>query len=427
MEPFAAVLAILQLSQVPYEATRLRGDTNRHGQAGSGPSELPVIGAPLHGSFNILFPIDFPDGARWLVKVPADGTAEEWDSLSADALTSEAMTMRLIRQHTSIPVPEVYGFSATHDNPLKCPHIFLSFIPGISLQDLWFSRDVSETNRHLYRTRILEQIAAAMTQLGQFSFRLGGRILFKDGLPTGIGPCRESYDDEGFEAGPFKNSREFYTCVMDRYPSDSLDRDPRTLAVLIGQEKLLRLFIDCITQLVAEDDTFVLTHPDFGLQNFIVSPEGDLVGVIDWEDVTVWPKSLGNMRYPSWLTRDWDPVMYGYEDGELLPNVEREDSPATLALYREVYRKALDRISKVHGFETSVTLITENIAIASKNRGFRYGILKKIVQEIAAIVELPADIGVYDICLELGGDKLEAELQDALCSGFTMLLRHESL
>jgi hypothetical protein len=196
---------------------------------------------------------------------------------------------------------------------------------------------------------------------------------------------------------------------------------------LVGEEKLLRLFIDCITQVEAEQDLFVLTHPDFSLQNFIVLPEGDLVGVIDWEDVTVWPKSLGNTRYPSWLTRDWDPAMYGYQDGELLPNVEREDSPATLALYRKVYREALGRISKVPGFETSGTLITENIAIASKNRGVRYSILRKIVQEIAAIVELPADIGVYDICLELGGDKLEAELKDALCTGFTMLLRQESL
>ena len=43
--------------------------------------------------------------------------------------------MQLIHQRTSIPVPEVFGFSETLDKPLHCPHIWLSFIPGVSLYD----------------------------------------------------------------------------------------------------------------------------------------------------------------------------------------------------------------------------------------------------------------------------------------------------
>ncbi|KAH7304985.1 kinase-like domain-containing protein [Stachybotrys elegans] len=425
LEDFAAVLAVLQLGQIPVEAARLRDEANRSGQCRN---ELPIVGKPLHGSFNILYPIDFSDGTRWLVKIPMDGVSEEWDESSAAALASEAMTMRLIKQHTSIPVPEIYSFSSTLDNPLACPHIFMSFIPGMPLQELWFNPDLSESELHLSRTQVLEEIAAAMVQLDRFSFPLGGQILFNGGQPVGVGPCREGHDEQGFEAGPFKTSRDFYTCIMDKHPAASLDRDPHTLSLLIGQERLLRLFIDCIAEMdFSQDNGFVLTHPDFDLQNFIVSTDGHLMGVIDWDDVGVWPKSLGNRRYPGWLTRDWDPALYGYADGDTPPDGQREDPPATLALCRKAYREAMSRISQSGTLETSVTLITENISIAAKDTGFRYPILRKIVQEIALTVETPSDIEAYDVCLDLGKDMLDNGLRETLRKGFIKLLHDESL
>ncbi|KAK4134200.1 hypothetical protein BT67DRAFT_442102 [Trichocladium antarcticum] len=131
--------------------------------------------------------------------------------------------MQLMQERTSIPAPDVFGFCPTLDNPLRCPHIWLSFIPGISLYDFWFAK----------------------------------------------------------------------------------------------------------------------THPDFDIQNLLVSREGDLVGIIDWDGVGAWPKSLGNLRYPGWLTRDWNPGMYGYgSDGVHDPEM-REDSPQTLARYRNVYQDAI--------------------------------------------------------------------------------------
>jgi RIO-like serine/threonine protein kinase len=68
---------------------------------------------------------------------------------------------------------------------------------------------------------------------------------------------------------------------------------------------LLGLFIDLIPILPAGEDAFVLIHPDLDSQNVIVSENGELLGHIDWDGVAAWPKSLGNTRYPSWLTRDW--------------------------------------------------------------------------------------------------------------------------
>jgi hypothetical protein len=405
-----------------------------------------------------LFPVDFSDGARWLLKVPINGTPEHWDETSASALISEALTMKLIRRRTSVPLPEVFDFCASLNNPLHCPYIWLSFISGISLYDLWYDKPpaISEDEHHRRRIRALEDIAIAMVQLDQFSFPLGGRILFNDnGKPIGIGPAREAdlkamsdrrmedipdYMPVYVERGPFKTAREFYSRFIRG--DDSLS------PFLLGQKRLLTVFIDCIVDFFRHDEkSFVLVHPDFGLQNCIVSPGGELLGIIDWDGVAAWPSSLGNQRYPGWLTRDWDPGMYGYgSDGVLRHPDMREDSPEVLAKYRKVYRNTMRRIltdvqveedvgvaaaeAETETYATSATLITENIDIAARGIGAG-NILNKIVKKVVALVGVPGDLDpempYTDLCRKGGEDLLKEETRIAFRTGFQMLLGDKTL
>jgi hypothetical protein len=146
LDQFRPVLAVLQLSKVPAYAASIREKADS--QAGSAPVEIPVVGSPRHGSFHILFPIDFSDGTRWLLKVPINGTPDKWNKRTANALRSEALTMRLIRRRTTIPIPEVFDFGLTSDNRLKCPYLLLSCIPGVPLQSLWFDMSLSKDERY---------------------------------------------------------------------------------------------------------------------------------------------------------------------------------------------------------------------------------------------------------------------------------------
>jgi hypothetical protein len=57
---------------------------------------------------------------------------------------------------------------------------------------------------------------------------------------------------------------------------------------------------------------FVLAHTDLNFQNILVDGEGNVTGIIDWDDMLVGPRQSGCCQYPSWITRDWDPKMYGY-------------------------------------------------------------------------------------------------------------------
>lgn len=57
-----------------------------------------------------------------------------------------------------------------------------------------------------------------------------------------------------------------------------------------------------------------------------------------------WGRNVGNERYPSWLTRDWDPTMYGY--GAEIAGADAgyiENSPEELARYRAMYLQFMEQ------------------------------------------------------------------------------------
>jgi hypothetical protein len=66
-----------------------------------------VVGnAPMCGSNNILFPVTFSDGAKWLVRIPGHGDIF-WD-LDKIKMDTEFQTMRYIKNNTSMLLPVVY-------------------------------------------------------------------------------------------------------------------------------------------------------------------------------------------------------------------------------------------------------------------------------------------------------------------------------
>jgi hypothetical protein len=294
---FAAVLFTIDLQHLPFlaEAVRRRVEDSETD---------PTVSDPIYGSYHILFPLDFNDGVRWLVKIHVNGTPDRWDTMSASAITSEARTMQLLKQETKIPLPEVFDFSSTTHNKLRCPYILMSFIRGVSLYDVWFDKNLVTPDAVCdRRTRVFRGIAAAMVQLEKFSFQRGGAIIFdEDGKLFDIGPMREvdhkvmldrwfihgdSDDDPLYvRVGPFSDPKAYYTPMLDH---------PEAKPFAKGTAMLLRELISRIPE--PEGDTgFVLTHPDFDIQNVIVSENGELLGLIDWDGVAAVPRSLGNER-----------------------------------------------------------------------------------------------------------------------------------
>ena len=478
-EEFAEYVPILKsvnLNSLPDFATSIR---KQNAVSGTNPASTDtdtessqlackLILPALFGSYNILFPLEFSDGIRWLCKVPITGYKGQYDELAAKALTSEAMTMRLLRRQTTIPVPEVYSFDSSLDNDINCPFIMMEYLSGRPLHELWFQPSSPQSKVEQFRKRVLQELAAAMAQLNAFTFDQGGSLLFdNEGNVAGVGASKVAdmatqYDklfhDEGYDGfpifcskGPFNDAKSFLKFSLDRH--GPLEAAPVKLHK--GVHKLLRKFIDwtpCDSS--TKTAQFVLTHPDYAFQNVLVSEDGALQGIIDWDGAAAVPCWVG--QYPLFLMRDWDPSTYNYDvkAGRLCdPDGRLEDNPEQLRNYRELYAQlmevSLSRLESRNGkFEVEVdpgllsnelshpiirkSILGWSLAVAADDSSSRNGIMHILFEEIdrltaidrrnadsAANSEAPGDNEVYsdvrsNIVEEITGNPDKIPTQDKL-------------
>ncbi|KAH7146148.1 hypothetical protein EDB81DRAFT_934036 [Dactylonectria macrodidyma] len=332
---FSAVISAFNLDLLPQFAAKARQKLHPNAACG-----IPTVGDPMYGSYHIIYPLTFGDGVQWVIKIPRHGVEGKWDNLSAASLSSEANTMRLLKRETTIPLPDVFDFSTSIYNELGCPYILTSFISGRPLQEVWFSQLSGVTDPdalHSHRVRALEGIASAMAQLGRYTSFVGGAPLFNaNGEWDGLGPMQvvdvqaeldrffihgdSSSDPIHVEQRSSVDMKWFYTFLMDLHPEPTCaSSHPK------GMKIFLHHLISWFPKPV-DPKPFVLTHPDFDIQNILVSEDGQLQGIIDWEGVAAVPRNTGNEALPSWLTRDWDPMMYRFSKDDFSNNSSNDES-----------------------------------------------------------------------------------------------------
>ncbi|KAF4978228.1 hypothetical protein FZEAL_5333 [Fusarium zealandicum] len=399
-ERFCKVLSALDQQQLPMLAATLFRQL--HPEIPDDETQ-PSVDEPKYGSSNLVFPLTFNNGTRWALRIPIDGHPGAWEEQSSSGLASQVYTMQLIKRETTIPVPEIIDHSSTTDNILKCPYIVMSWIEGVQLCDLWFSHRTNGVSPEINRqrnSRALQEVASAMFQLGKFTSKTSGQLLPGSvGDHPKVGPTR-SLDMAAMFSRWRNDNEEDESPVYAHLPVNSnvkehyltmLDRNPRADVCSKGADLFLRQLINWITEPNGMEP-FVLHHPDFNFQNIIVSEEGELKGIIDWDGVQFEPRSIGNETLPSWLTRDWDALMYRWteemENGQE-PEGVWEDSPQTLACYRRVYCDAMAQLVREDRPNNPVdlcqpSLITTNLSIAVNASHCRDHIMQKVFLEIWA-------------------------------------------
>lgn len=74
-----------------------------------------VSAAPKAGSFNWVIFVLFDDGVEWVFRSPRRGphTIVSDDS-AKKMLISEAATLKYLKTHSAVPVPEVFSFRCDH-------------------------------------------------------------------------------------------------------------------------------------------------------------------------------------------------------------------------------------------------------------------------------------------------------------------------
>lgn len=387
-----------------------------------------IVGPPIFGDLHVVYPLEFPDGIKWALKIPANGTPKLFDEASRRALRSEALTVDLLRRNTTIPLPRVFGFEEDCKNELECPFIIMEFTQGKPLSEFWYHDTSSAAELRAYRARILKDISEAMVQLDQFSFDEGGFPKFNSygELEGGVGPLRlvkhrASVDDElGIElkkpsfvkSGPFDDPDLFFKAMIKQHrkPSSSLGK---------GALKLFRMFLSEIPDL-QDRSSFVLSHPNLDLEHIIVSKHGKIRSFIGWTDVCSVPRVIGNESYPWWLLDDY--LSTPNED----PNTDIEfDGSLALSDYRGMYdRYMIPTFSKKRAFSlTQTSHVALSLYAAALNPEDTITILSNLFDEMVKISRPPPENpGFEDLCYALHGGYLTERQREYLDTAIEQLL-----
>ncbi|KAJ6577301.1 kinase-like domain-containing protein [Mycena capillaripes] len=349
-------------------------------QTRTGDIACVVDPVPKVGSFNVVYFLQFADGVRWVARLPI----APWSEALRKRMSLDRLSLDFIGTNTTIPVPRVIDCQPTEDSVLGRPYTLMTFLPGTQLAKLWFDPAWFTDQR---RNTVFRSLASFMSQLSAHGFSSIGQL---DIDPTThayfVGPFYPSSNaiSEGETlpeptCGPYQSTHVYLQSLI----AQKVNAAERTTA--LAELHLLRAFAGMLPDAAFDGAPFFLSHPDFGYQNILVDAEGNVTGIIDWDDVSVDSRQSAFARYPSWITRDWDPMMYAYResgDGDLSREAQLEDSPETLARFREEYLAVFTHLNADHGRLTRYSHLVEALEIAIYHSFTRANILNKLTEYV---------------------------------------------
>ncbi|KAE8149431.1 kinase-like domain-containing protein [Aspergillus avenaceus] len=293
---------------------------------------------PNSGSFNWAIFITFEDGIRWVFRSPHHRTFMPIE-LGMKLLASEAATLRYLKAHSDVPVPEVYDYCASSENDIGIPFIIMSEASGRPLSKFWKSAGSSQPGLDIpSKAKVLTQLGAITWKLSQLRFDKIGSIFEEDGIfkiqeCLSRGHVLHGRYDLDISRGPFTSETKFYKSlistfsehaeilqlshhcfvapvpILEDYQSITQYRTAVDLwsdFVTIGcktdsSENRLDYIIagdtlhDIIPRLqlpAIDRKTFPLCHADLSVNNIYVDDNYNITCIIDWAFASSIPESL---------------------------------------------------------------------------------------------------------------------------------------
>ncbi|RDL37830.1 uncharacterized protein BP5553_05263 [Venustampulla echinocandica] len=183
---------------------------------------------PKAGALNWAIFLEFDDGVEWVLRAPCSSYAA---TQGVTGCLLEAATLKYIREHTSIPVAEVFHYSPTYENDIEIPYILMSKAAGHPLANYdWRTHTLepSRPNGSVTPARVLteEEKKKIMRQLGCYACQLFGLrfptigSLFEGDDGYYIDEClspghvlQDRETIEGIPRGPFHNEADYYSSL----------------------------------------------------------------------------------------------------------------------------------------------------------------------------------------------------------------------
>ena len=142
------------------------------------------------GGFNRTFLVTMQGGFKMVARIPYPVTVPKFY-----AVANEVATMRYLRSF-GLPVPEVYGYSPSSDNAAKTEYIFMEFVRGTVLSDVWLELEEADI------ASVLRQLTQLESQIMSIAFPAGGSLYYTDDLEKVARRKAIPLKDEHFCVGP---------------------------------------------------------------------------------------------------------------------------------------------------------------------------------------------------------------------------------
>lgn len=273
-----------------------------------------TVTARMYGSYNAVHIMEFSDGLKVCIRVPACGWIDRWNDIDARLLRDNALTMRMISRETDVPLPKILTYDTKLDNAIGAPYVLMSCLQGRSASDLW-DDEGGPTPLEERRQRILRTLAVAMSELRALQFNKTGTVSFPQDseIEAVVGDSWrldiKDFDTvRNFSQHPSRSS----TRELLRSGLEALQQDleyPDCHESLKGLYMFMALIVDVFLQVhapaEAQQETFALMHQDFDIQNILIDETGTVTGILDWDNMEIVPRQIGWCSVPYWLLEDW--------------------------------------------------------------------------------------------------------------------------
>ncbi|GAB1311844.1 hypothetical protein MFIFM68171_02054 [Madurella fahalii] len=266
---------------------------------------------PKRGSFNICFFVQFPDGVKWVVRVPL---APCLAFGGRSKLESEVAAMRVVASKTTIPIPRLIAYALGDGPEPLSSFLILEFVKGQKLDLRKLKKLPDEQQANLYTS-----LADIYVQLRRLEFPSIGCL---ESGPDGIQVNKKTMsldinmqELEGLQPSTIQASYydpDGHLRSANKYVAMLLDISDNAFArgrgSVLGEEEggdalyhlhLFRQYAQKWVDPLLDQGPFVMVHGDLEPFNLIVDEDMSIISVLDWEWSRVVPRQF--FIPPLWL------------------------------------------------------------------------------------------------------------------------------
>ena len=228
------------------------------------------------GFDNLVLELAFSDDVFWIARIPHRAINDDTKTL----LLSEIATLKIISQRTTIPVPRVFDFEMSSDQPFGYPYVLMQYLGGRTV-----TNGLADSIPQEHHSKVAKQLANVFAELQCLTFSRIGRLWCGETVdePVEIIPMAWHHSP-----GPLGTSLEYFYHqrrgenreIIALHPDDA---DWLTACWVLNT---------AMGQIVIEDRVqgpFPLCHLDLHFGNLLFDDEYNLTGVIDWSNAQAAP------------------------------------------------------------------------------------------------------------------------------------------